>query len=150
MTRLFDLSVFSPPREPMPYQLLPALFDPAGSKVCTGALKLAQRYLVELMTPAGSIVDDPTRGTQFVPALRNGYIRTTTDLSVVFALSNASVARHLLATQTAEDPLDEQFLRAQLESSSVGGGQVALRILLETAAESSLVILLPVPAPPRG
>lgn len=147
MTRTFDLSAFGGTVAAGPALLAPRIVDASGGQACTGAVKLAQRYLAELMPDVGSIPDDPQRGTRLGAALRHGQVRTTADLYIAFASANAAALRRMAAQVIAGDPGDEILVSATLVGATVGGGVVDMTILLTTAA-GDLSVILPVATPP--
>lgn len=147
MSRTFDLSAFAGTLAAGPARLTPRIVDAGGGQACTGAVKLAQRYLAELLTDLGSVPDDPARGARLGSALRLGQIRTPSDLYMAFASANAATQRRLAAQVTDADPADEILVSATLVGASVGGGVVDMTILLTTAA-GALTVILPVATPP--
>lgn len=75
----------------------------------TGAAKLGQRVVLELMTERGSIPYLKDRGTRLVTKMRSGRIRTEFDLFVAFAAASLDVSRNLRSEETEDDPEDERF-----------------------------------------
>lgn len=122
-------------------RLTPSLVT-GGGTVCTGIQKLAQRFLLELLTEQGTILHLPERGTRFLPNLRRG-IRTELDVFTAFGFAVANAARNLRADETTADPDDERFARAELTSVALLPGHVTLHIRLTSRAGTSRPVILP-------
>lgn len=114
-----------------------------GGEICTGIQKLAQRFLLELLTPVGSLIYMPTRGTNFVPQLMQGLLQTPT--AVMIALSGACLTCqiNLQAEETGLEPPDEQFLDAVVQSVAVSTDTVTTYIQVNSRAGTSRVAILP-------
>lgn len=90
-----------------------------SGKICVGAQKLAQRWLLEFLTETGSMPGAPDRGCDFMRAARTGRFRTILNVQTTFASANMSVRRNLLAEETDDMPADERFARAELLNTVV-------------------------------
>lgn len=91
--------------------------DVSGA-VITGTIKLVQRFLLILLTEAGSMayLSGPTvaPGCGFMTDARSGSWRTAADVQQSFYSALLDIKRQLLQLQTADDPLDEQFAGATI------------------------------------
>lgn len=114
-----------------------------GGAVITGIEKLAQRYVLELLTEAGSLVYLPNRGCNFMIDGRSGGWRTQADLTQSFYAAMITVKRALILEEQATDPDDERFGSATLLGSVLNGTQVAIRVALSSLAGTSRVIFTP-------
>lgn len=120
-----------------------------GGAVCTGVQKLAQKWLVILLTQQGSVPRRPTRGTSFPAAIVNGTIRTDADLATAFLIASDQVAEQLAADVTINTPTDEQLDSATLLSASITlGGAAVLRVYLLSKAGTSRNVVFPIGVSP--
>lgn len=123
-------------------QLQPFLVNEDSSgEICTGIVKLAQRFLLELLTERGSIKHQPSRGCQFMTLLQSGKARTTADLQAIFALAELEIRTNLHADELADDPDDERYAGATLIGTTVTPGRVIIGIRIASVAESVKVVL---------
>lgn len=146
--RVYDILVF---RGPAPdgsgRQALAVLPDgPAAS--ATGVVKLVQRALLEFLTRKGSMPFLPDRGSSFMTVVAQGLLRTDTDVYQQFAFAAADVKRNLVADQTDGDPADERLAVFELTGVAISAGQLVLRINIESAAGTGIVVPLPIPTSP--
>ena len=149
VNRTYDLVVFDGAVATGEAQLSMQLAaDGQGGKVCTGIQKLAQAFLVELLTEKGSVLYDPDAGTVFMIEARQGYFRTPTDVASAFNRSVMDIKAKFSALERATDPLDEQFSDADILSIIVQGDRVTLRIQLWSKALETRPIVLPVTLTP--
>ena len=97
-------------------QLVELILVPPGQSgfLIAGIAKLAQRFLLELLTEQGSIPGDPDRGSTFMTDLRLGLVRTTitAEQSFAFALDQAKLQLQL--EESTDMPDDERYGRAEL------------------------------------
>ena len=92
-----------------------ALFnEDTSGKICVGVQKLAQRWLLEFLTEAGSMPGLPTRGCNFMTTARSGGFRTRLNVGSAFASADMLIRRNLLAEEYTEMPTDERFGSAAL------------------------------------
>lgn len=120
-----------------------------GGYVCTGVQKVAQTWLILFMTDRGSVLNKPTRGSSFFPAIRNGSIRVEDDVSAQFALAAEQVRQtmDLDATEAGDLPDDERLDEANLLSYRLDrpAALLYLKVRILTIAGDSRDIILPVP-----
>lgn len=142
--RAVDLMAFQGATTAGPAPLQMAIGLPGNSgTVATGVQKLAQRFLLELLTERGSMPYAAKRGCNFMTRLRAGRLRTTVDVLVEFSLAISQVETNLLADERSDDPPDERFAGAELLDVALGNGTIRLQILLTTAAGRSRKFILP-------
>lgn len=113
----------------------------AAFTVCQGTTLLAQRFLLELLTAAGSIKYQPQRGSCFPQALETGQLHSEADLRAIFELAEAQVRRNLQAEESADMPAGERYQTAHLEKVILGPGQVLLQIRIVARAGSTELTL---------
>jgi hypothetical protein len=113
----------------------------SGGAIVTGILKLSQRFLIELLTPRGSVPHRPTRGSSFMVEVSSQYIRTPMELEGAFARGLVDVRRNLQAEETADDPLDEQYGIAWVTSVEVQNGNAKIFIAIRSRDPAAVAIL---------
>lgn len=146
--RKFDVMAFQGVLPRGQAQLTPALALPGNSgTACTGVQKIAQRFLLEFLTERGSLRYLPERGCSFMTRLRQGRMRTATDVFVEFSLAMNQVEAALINDNADDDPDDEVFVRAELLNVALSSTTIQLRIAITTRAGTARPILLPVAWP---
>ena len=123
-------------------QLLQSLGDSNGvGKICTGIVKLGQRFTLELLTERGSMQFLPTRGCTFMTEARLGYFRN--QVNVLSALSRAlvSIETNLRAEESDDDPDDERYGTVIVDSIEYTPGEVKLYLTLVSRANTATAIL---------
>ena len=134
-------------RETLLQQALAQVGQPGT--VCTGIQKLAQRWLIEFLTEAGTLLYLPTRGCDFITQVRMGVLQTTLDAQQAFLLSALTVQSNLTAEEDAATPLDEAFASVDLIAISVIGDTISLRVQINSQAGTSVKIILPIATAPQ-
>ena len=125
--------------------LVQALVMPGdGGSVCTGILKLVQRWLLEFITVQGSMPFLPKRGCSFFQQLRAGNLRTVLDLQQSFYLAARQVYDNLTAEDKTTDPNDEQLDSAELQTAVLSGANASLAIKVNSKAGDARIVLLPI------
>lgn len=110
----------------------------------TGIQKLAQRFLIELLTEKGSLEYLPERGTFFITQIRAGIIRTSQDLFAAFSTAERELRNNLRLEDNLEtDPKDEQYQSATLLNASLFGDMATLTIEVTSAAGTTRKVIYP-------
>lgn len=117
--------------------------DGESGQVTAGIQKLAQRWLLEMLTETGSIPYDLVRGTSLLFDARNGILRTTVDAEQSFVLAAAAAKVNLILEEDENMPDDERFDSVVLDSVTVTTDRVIYRTTLRSLAGTDRVILLP-------
>lgn len=126
------------------YQSAQTLVAPGFSgAVVTGIRKLFQRYLLELLTEAGSMPYAPNRGTQFMTRLRYGFVRTTQELHATFVEAETDVRVNLQLEESQNDPDDERYDSSKLLNATLSGDSVMLTIQVVSLAGDELTVIQP-------
>ena len=120
-----------------------------GGQICTGIVKLAQWFVLELLRIQGSAPFDADGGTLFYQRLASGRFRTDTDVYVAFGFAVGDITARARQVETAATPLDEQFAAAVLDAVTVAPGKVTLHVALTSAAGTARQVILPIPFTPR-
>ena len=112
-----------------------------GGRAATGIVKLAQRFLLELLTPRGSQIYNPTRGSSLLPEIQEGRIRTPIAASTAGSRAILTAKRSLLAEESSTDPDDERYGSARVRSAEVTSNSVIYAFELTSRAAAATVIL---------
>lgn len=129
-------------------QVIPALVqDGQSGALIAGPAKLAQRFLLELLTEKGSLAYDLNRGTFFITQIRSGIARTSADLFQIFASSELDLRTNLRLEDDASFPADERYDSSELLEASFIGDTISLRIKISSAAGDSREVLFPLRIP---
>ena len=120
----------------------------SGGEMIAGIEKLVQRFAIELLTELGSLTYLPARGSTFMLDARSGIWQTAGDVSSSFATSLLTVADNLSREESADDPSDERFASATLDSVSLLGDTVTLHVQVTSLAGTSFTALLPISVVP--
>lgn len=126
-------------------QLTQTLADAVNTgEICTGLQKLAQRFIIVLLTEKGSVKYFPTQGTDFMIALGQGRVHNETDMRAVFGLAMQELTTQMLDDEADTDPDDERFKEATLQALTVIPGYVNMTIAISSRSASATIIL-PIP-----
>ena len=127
------------------FQLDQNLYSSNGSKVCAGIQKLAQRWLIEFLTPAGSMPYMTDRGCDFINKVRSGRIRTELDATMAFNFAKERVGFNLRKEDRAGSfPEDEQYKEATLDGIRVDiGSKLTLSVIIDSVAGDKRVFVVP-------
>ena len=123
----------------------------ASGKVCAGIQKLTQRWLIELLTPLGSLPYLPDRGSNFINQARSGRIRTEADASSAFQFAKEKVATNLINEDNEGTyPNDEKYGGADLISIKIEtGSKLSLSVRLDSLAGESRIFVVPLTVVPE-
>lgn len=131
-------------------QLNMALYDDNDNgQICVGAQKLAQRWAIEFLTERGSLPGLPERGCLFMTLARQGRLRTQIDVISAFTTAGLLLQQNLRNEEYIGMPDDERFLSADLLSAAVLPGYVQLHVMINSRAESSRSLILPISTLPQ-
>jgi len=126
-------------------QLGLALYDgDTSGQICVGIQKLAQRWALEFLTEVGSMTAAPTRGSDFMTLVRQGALRTQSDVLSAFAATNLFITRSLRNEEYANMPDDERFDEAELTSVQILPGYMNLSVMITSRAGDARAVILPV------
>jgi hypothetical protein len=147
--RVYDVMAFQGAKLMGPVRLEQILFDAtAAGMLCTGIQKLAQRFVLEILTAKGSMFYLPNRGTRFMTQFRQGSLHIEADVFIAFNLALNDVELNLAAEELDTDPPDERYASANLDSVTILSGTVALYITLMSQAGTTRAVILPVATTP--
>jgi len=111
--------------------------------IIAGVQKLAQRVTIEFFTDVGSITYEPTRGTAFMPSLRQGRLRTALEVEQAFRSAVIDIKRTLRQQELDTDPDDERIDEIELISIVLSGDTVILRFRVISLAGDERAVLFP-------
>lgn len=138
-------------------QLTGALAADNSGTICTGTQKLAQRFLLRLLTRRGSMPYQPTEGCDFMTRLLRGDLRTSLDVYAEFSSSLIDIRRSMRNEETAERisrgiiaPSDEILASAEITQLTIIPGHVTMTINITSRAGNSRKVILPITTTLRG
>jgi len=145
--RTVDILIFQGVKEYGDQQISTG-FGEAGY-VCTGIQKVAQTWAILFMTDLGSVMNKPTRGSSFLPAVRSGRIQVEEDVPAEFGLA-AEQVRRTMELDASEDPdlqNDERLDEALLVDYFLFREQslLQLKVRIKSLAGDERTVYLPVP-----
>ncbi len=142
--RKFDILAFQPANGTT--ELSQSLVSSSdGGLICTGVQKLAQRWVLEFLTPAGSIPYKPARGSSFMDNVRSGKIQNNVDVVAYFSAAEAEIGTNLKNEDSVTDPDDEKYSTASLDGFSLmDDGKLVLEVTVSSVAGTSRNIILPI------
>ncbi len=143
--RTADLLVFHHLSRDPNVPLTQAIIPPGrySGYLTTGIDKLAQRFLLALLTVQGSKQFKPLDGCQFVADVRRGRWRTSADVRQSFYSALVDIKRQLQLDESATTPEDEQYGGAVLDDVVLDWPTVSLTISLASVAGTSRTIIAP-------
>lgn len=121
-----------------------ALAQPGKTgQITTGIQKLAQRFLLELLTEVGSIPHLPTRGCQFMVDANSGTFQNQYDVLASFSQSLVDITENMQSVEKDTDPDDERFDRAEVESVAFTPGNASISVRIYSLAGTSRTVIAP-------
>jgi len=139
----YDVAVFQVPPSPAVPDLQQLWGGDGGGRLLTGIRKLAQRFLLELLTIRGTIPFHPTRGSDLLSYAKTGQIRSEVDAHVLFQYAVGQVEVNLRADELTTDELDEQYASVSVVSVTFTPIKLIYRLTLTSRAGNSRVVTLP-------
>ncbi len=123
------------------------LFDDKQSGlVCTGIQKLAQRFILELLTDKGSMYGKPDNGTGLLRAYRESTVRSEMDAAQEWAFAVNEALANMRKEEADTDPDDERIDTVELDNVAFAAGiKVAYHAKLTSRAGASRTVVLPLP-----
>lgn len=141
MANTYDLSMVRV--QPMGAPAIQELAGPGDmGEIITGGAKLAQKYVVILMTEKGSIPYAKTRGSNFIAILKMNGMYTEADFLTAFAGAQLDLSSQLKPVPT--DPPDEQFKKAVVKNITITSDTLLLTIIIFSATAVGLQVTIPI------
>ena len=125
-----------------------------AGQLCTGVQKIAQSWSILFLTDRGTVLNEETRGSDFLLAVRSGRIQVDEDIPAEFAIAAAQVQRTMsLDASNADTQLedDERLAKAELLDYDLerNTSLLQLKVRLHSVAGDSRTIFLPISVPVR-
>jgi hypothetical protein len=114
-----------------------------GGQITTGIQKLAQRFLLELLTEKGSLLYWPSRGTDFFKEARLGYFHTPLDVLASISAALVDIEQNLQLEESETDPADERYASAEVLAVTLNAGNASVTIRVTSRAGTSRVVIQP-------
>jgi hypothetical protein len=114
-----------------------------SGRTVAGTNKLAQRFVLQLLTVKGSVPGDDQAGCEFVSRLVQGGVASELDVFTAFNASVGPVVAALQAQETADDPDDERLAGVQVNRLVLSPGHLTLDVTLRTRADTMATLSLP-------
>lgn len=140
MAATYDLSMAR--IQPMGQPAIQQLAGPGDTgEIITGGTKLAQKYVVILMTEKGSIPYASNRGSNFVNIMRMHGLNSEADVLTAFTGAQLDMSVQLKPKVT--DPPDEQFVKATVKGIIITSEGIMLSFNIITRG-TGLEITIPI------
>lgn len=149
LDRTVDLLLYEAPTPGAGERETPPALAEGSGEVCAGVQKLAQRFLLTLLTPRGSQRHRAARGTAFMVHASRGFWRTAVDVRQSYAAAASDARKQLRAEETAADPDDERYGADELTRVTLGDGKAAIHVALTSLAGTRRQYVVPVPVAVR-
>lgn len=114
-----------------------------SGKITTGVQKLAQRFLLELLTERGSMPYNPERGCGFLTDARRGVFQSQLDVFTSFSSALVDIRRNLRLEELASDPEDEKYASAEITQVIFSPGFAAVYVKISSVAGSTRTVIAP-------
>lgn len=124
------------------------LFGDDSGQVCTGIQKLAQRWALEFLTPRGSMLFQPKRGTDFMLIARRGGFRHEQDVRAEYNFAAVRIKQTLKNEEVAAMQDDERLASDELLRIVLGPQLLAISVQLTSLAGTNRELILPLPMSP--
>jgi hypothetical protein len=137
----FDIACFQWPTNNSD-SVVQRLADNKGGAIVTGANKLVQRVLIELLTEQGSQLYS-NRGTVFLTRLRTN-VYSELDVLIAFSSVRTALRANLQSEELTTDPPEERYLDSYIDRITIGSGVVQIRLNIKSRAGTVTPVTLPV------
>ena len=119
--------------------------DSSSGLICTGIQKLSQRWVLEFLTPVGSMPYIAARGSSFMANVRAGRVRNNVDVLSFFSIAASEVGTNLINEDATSDPDDERYSSASLQGFSINtDGKLVLDVIILSAAGTARKVIFPI------
>lgn len=144
--RQFDLLALQGAKPVGDVRLAKTMFSEQDlGQVCTGVQKLAQRWLLHLLTVKGSMPFNADDGTSFITDARSGRWRTEEDVQESYEFAAADVALFMTREESDDMHPEDRFQNAVLQRIAIlPDRSVSLTIAINSQAGTSRKVILPV------
>jgi hypothetical protein len=112
-----------------------------NNDVLTGTRRLAQRFVMELLTVTKSIKYLPQRGCSFLPRVLHA--KNEFDVIVAFATAKHQVQMNLRSEETNDTPATERYKSAALSYVLLDDDSIAISFDVKSMAGTVVSVLTP-------
>lgn len=95
-----------------------------------GLEKLAQKFMIELLTSKGSVAFNTNRGCKFLSTLHSKNMYSEFDVRMAFATALVDIRFNLKASESTTTPSTEKFQTASLQRILVADSYLILKIYI--------------------
>ena len=141
MAITFDIALY---QVASPYYVAALATSTVTGRLLTAHEKLAQRFLLELMTEKGSMTFDPLRGCDFITRLRSGVVLNEQDVINIFYTALIDITGNLTNEETSNDETNQRFGGANINSIAISSGVVTMNISVINVIEEAINLSIPV------
>lgn len=145
----FNLAIFQPPTVSGDVFSQTLATPGTGGREITGPEKLANRFLLELLTIKGSMRFLTSHGSSLMSDLSSGRVLSEFDVFVAFGHAIYDVGTNLLNEDVTTDPLNEQFASASLTGLNVTTDSIQMSIAVQNKAGDVNVVNIPLTVIPE-
>lgn len=135
-----DIAVFAPGA---PFYSQNLLVPDERTALLTGPQRLAQSFVIRLLTGRGSMQYLANEGTSFADRVLHGHIATETDILQSFSVSMLYIRDRFNAEVTATTPENEQLRDAVISKIVIQPGSVLLGINVIARSLDQVSVLIP-------
>jgi len=114
-----------------------------SGRITTGIQKLAQRFLLELLTERGSMIYKPARGCLFMTEAKQGQFQSQLDVFASFSAALVDIRRNLQSEESESDPDDERYQSAEILLVTFVTGSAGVQVKVHSRAGSSRTVVAP-------
>jgi len=142
--RKFDIMAFQPKPSETKFEQALTSYD-SGGLICVGIQKLAQRWVLEFLTPVGSMPYIPGRGTSFMRKIRYNGNSTNIDIVAFFGTAAEEIRINFLKEDRLIDPDDERYSSASLDGFSINADKkLVLNVSILSVAGTARKVIIPI------
>lgn len=141
--KTYDLAVFQTSGSPVTPDMQVLWGVDGDGVLLTGIRKLAQRFLLELLTIRGSMPFAQDRGSSLMVFVKEGRIRSEVDAHMYFQYAVGEIEPNLFGDVLSTDDHDEQYKSVTIDSITFTPTHLAYKISLTSVAGTSRTVTLP-------
>lgn len=146
----YDVAAYQLPDSGSSYYTAALITSTSQGRLLSGPEKLAQRFLLELMTETGSLTFKPNRGCEFLTRILTRQIYNDAELINTFYIALTTITTNLQSEETASDPDNERFAKAELGSMTVSPGQLSLSVTVYSLTAEAIALSIPIAIYPKA
>ncbi len=146
----FDIAIYQPPATPDQPYVAGLATETISGRAITGSEKLAQRFILELLTMQGSQPFATSRGCSFLSNAIGGNAISEFDLITTFNLALTQIQTNIQSEEAATDPDNERFENAVITRLEVDQTRIMMSCTLYSRAGVANFLKIPlslVPVP---